>query len=286
MAGEPSPHLLIFGMGYAGRAIARAALTAGWRVSATTRGHAEPEPGVALLPFAQAEPAMASATHIVSTAAPDHSGDPVLLRYQAALAASSARWLGYLSTTGVYGDAQGAWVDEDTPPNPGLERTFRRVAAEQGWAALGKKLAIFRLAGIYGPGRSMLDDLRAGQARYIIKPGQSFGRIHRDDIGQLVLAAGTQNAIGIFNGADDQPAPPADVVCEAARLLGMAPPPAIPFAQAVQGMSAMARSFWAENRKVSADKTKARLGLSWLYPTYREGLAAILAEERLQGLGQ
>ncbi len=273
--------LLIFGLGYSGRAIARAALAAGWQVSATTRGEAAPEPGVALLPFIKAAPAIAAATHIISTAAPDETGDPVLARYHACLkTAPQLVWLGYLSTTGVYGDAGGAWVDEATPPNPGSARTKRRVAAEHGWAALGKALAIFRLAGIYGPGRSMLDDLQAGQGRHVLKPGHLFGRIHRDDIAQAVLAALRQNATGIFNLSDDEPAAPCDVVQEAARLLGIAPPPPVPYEQAAKTMSPMALSFWAENRKVAAEKTKSRLGLAWRYPSYREGLAAILAEER------
>ena len=149
---------------------------------------------------------------------------------------------------------------------------------------MGKPLAIFRLAGIYGPGRSMLDDLRAGQGRHVIKPGHMFGRIHREDIGLGVAAAIRQGATGIFNFADDEPAAPTDVVQEAARLLGIAPPPPMPFDEAVKTMSPMARSFWAENRKVRADATKASLGLAWRYPTYREGLAAILAEERADGL--
>lgn len=280
MADEQLKHLLIFGLGYSGRAIARAAVDAGWQVSATTRGAAKPEPGVGLLAFAQAESGIAEATHIISTVAPDEAGDPVLARYRAVIAGSSSQWLGYLSTTGVYGDAGGAWVDEDTPPNPGSARARRRIAAEHGWADIGKPLAIFRLAGIYGPGRSMLDDLRAGQGRHVVKPGHLFGRIHRDDIAQCVLASLNQNATGIFNGADDEPAAPACVVCEAARLLNVPPPPPVPFAQAVQTMSPMARSFWAENRQVSAQKTKSRLGIKWRYPTYREGLAAILTEER------
>lgn len=276
--------LLIFGLGYSGRAIAKAAMAAGWRVSATTRGEAALEPGVTLLPFAKAAPAIATATHILSTAAPDETGDPVLARYHAALKAAPAKWLGYLSTTGVYGDAQGNWVDEDSTPNPGSARTKRRVAAEHGWAALDKPLAIFRLAGIYGPGRSMLDDLRVGQGRHVLKPGHLFGRIHRDDIAQAVLAALRQNAIGIFNLSDDEPATPSDVVQEAARLLAIAPPPPVPYEQIAKTMSPMALSFWAENRKVAAAKTKSRLGLAWRYPTYREGLAAILAEERANGL--
>lgn len=276
--------LLIFGLGYSGRAIAKAAVAAGWQVSATTRGETAPEPGVVLLPFSKAAPAIATATHILSTAAPDETGDPVLARYHAALKAAPAKWLGYLSTTGVYGDAQGNWVDEDTKPNPGSARTKRRVAAEHGWAALEKPLAIFRLAGIYGPGRSMLDDLRVGQGRHVLKPGHLFGRIHREDIAQAVLTALTQNAIGIFNLSDDEPATPSDVVREAARLLAIAPPPPVPYEQIAKTMSPMALSFWAENRKVAAAKTKSRLGLAWRYPTYREGLAAILAEERANGL--
>ncbi len=280
MPGEQANHLLIFGLGYSGRAIARAAMAAGWRVSATFRGETSPEPGAALVPFTKATSSIAAATHILSTAAPDETGDPVLARYHAALKTAPAKWLGYLSTTGVYGDAGGAWVDETTPPNPGSARTKRRVAAEHGWAALGKPLAIFRLAGIYGPGRSMLDDLRTGQGRHVLKPGHLFGRIHREDISQAVLAALRQNATGIFNLSDDEPATPSDVVQEAARLLGIAPPPAVPYEQIAKTMSPMALSFWAENRKVASETTKSRLGLSWRYPTYRQGLAAILAEER------
>lgn len=283
MKNEQPQRLLIFGLGYSGRAIARAAIASGWQVSATMRGKATPEPGVELLPFLQAEPAVRLATHIVSTAAPGEGADPVLAQYRTALAASPASWFGYLSTTGVYGDAGGAWVDEDTPPNPGSERTRRRIAAEHDWVDLAKPLAVFRLGGIYGPGRSMLDDLRVGQGRHILKPGHLFGRIHRDDIAKLVLAALSNHAAGIFNGVDDEPAAPADVICEAARLLGVPPPLPVLFEQAAQGMSPMARSFWAENRKVSSQKTKARLGLSWRYPTYREGLASILAQECAEG---
>ena len=273
-------HLLIFGLGYSGRAIAKAAVVAGWQVSATVRSETKAVPGVEQLPFSKAASAIATATHILSTAAPDETGDPVLARYHAALKAAPAKWLGYLSTTGVYGDADGAWVDEDTKPNPGSARTQRRVAAEHGWAALGKPLAIFRLAGIYGPGRSMLDDLRTGQARHVLKPGHLVGRIHREDIAQAVLAALSQSATGIFNLSDDEPATPSDVVQEAARLLGIAPPPPVPYEQIAKTMSPMALSFWAENRKVASGKTKSCLGIAWRYPTYRQGLAAILAEER------
>lgn len=281
---ERAPHLLIFGLGYSGRAIARAAMAAGWQVSATTRGGTAAEPGITLLPFSKAAPAIAAATHILTSAAPDETGDPVLARYHAAIKAAPATWLGYLSTTGVYGDAGGGWVDETTPPNPGYPRTQRRVTAEHGWAGLEKPLAIFRLAGIYGPGRSMLDDLRSGQGRHVLKPGHVFGRTHRDDIALAVLAAMHKNATGIFNLSDDEPATPSDVVQEAARLLGIAPPAPIPYEQIAQTMSPMALSFWAENRMVAAEITKSSLGIAWRYPTYREGLAAILAEERANGL--
>jgi nucleoside-diphosphate-sugar epimerase len=290
-------NLLIFGLGYAGRAIAAAAIAAGYAVSATTRGTAAGEAGITLLPFNRAQAAIEAAHYIIVTAAPDEHGDPVLARYRAALeAAPKLRWLGYLSTTGVYGDANGAWVDETTLPNPSAERTRRRVAAEWAWQRLTRSdagalaaedteadralnIAVFRLAGIYGPGRSMFDDLRAGQARHVLKPGHLFGRIHRDDIAAGVLAAMHRESNGIFNFSDDEPATSADVLCEAARLLGVEPPPPVPFAEAEKTMSAMARSFWADNRKVSAEITKRKLGISWRYPTYREGLRAILAEE-------
>ncbi len=290
-------NLLIFGLGYTGRAIATAALAAGYNVSATTLGNAAPAEGVALIPFNRANAAIESATHVIATAAPDEHGDPVLARYRKALeTAPHLRWIGYLSTTGVYGDANGGWVDEATHPNPGAERTRRRVAAEWAWQRLTHSgdedeaesqpeaghdlnIAIIRLAGIYGPGRSMFDDLRAGSGRRVIKPGHLFGRIHRDDIAAGLLAAMARESNGIFNFSDDEPAASADVICEAARLLDMAPPPPMRFEEALATMSPMARSFWADNRKVSAEVTKRKLGVTWRYPTYREGLRAILAEE-------
>ncbi|NNM57643.1 SDR family NAD(P)-dependent oxidoreductase, partial [Acidocella sp.] len=230
-------------------------------------------------------------THIIATAAPAENGDPALARYAAQIsAAQNLRYIGYLSTTGVYGDAGGAWVDEDTPPNPQSPRAQRRTAAEAAWSKLArpdsghaKTVDIFRLAGIYGPGRSMLDDLREGSARRVVKPGHLFGRIHRDDIASGVLKAMRRPAkpgVNIFNFSDDEPAASADVVVEAARLLGVPPPEPIPYEQAAPRMTPMGLSFWAENRRVSNKKTKAALQLEWLYSTYREGLAAILAEER------
>lgn len=279
--------LLIFGLGYCGRAVARAAAAAGFRVLGTTRAGGEGS-----LPFAEAAPALAAATHLLITAAPDEGGDPVLARYGAEIAAAPRlRWIGYLSSTGVYGDHAGAFVDEATPPRPAAPRARRRVAAERAWQDFAGRSAVdlFRLAGIYGPGRSVLDDLRAGRARRIIKPGQVFSRIHRDDIARAVLAAmanAPARGARVFNLADDEPAASAEVIAEAARLLGLAPPPETPFAAAAPGMSPMARSFWAENRRVRNDITKEALGLAWRYPSYREGLAAILAEETSEGFAE
>jgi nucleoside-diphosphate-sugar epimerase len=287
--------LLIFGLGYSGRAIAGAAMAAGISTTATSRTLTL-EQGIRIVPFAEADAAIAAATHLVVTAAPDEHGDPVLARYAGKIAAAPGlRYIGYLSTTGVYGDRGGAWVDEDAAPHPQSARARRRVAAEQPWAQLARSDAsehdlcvdIFRLAGIYGPGRSMFDDLRAGTARRVVKPGHLFGRIHRDDIAAGVLQAMRRRqarGVNIFNFSDDEPAASADVVVEAARLLGVAPPEAVPYEVAAAKMSAMALSFWGENRRVANAKTKAALKLAWRYPTYREGLAAILAEERAHGL--
>jgi nucleoside-diphosphate-sugar epimerase len=256
-------------------------------VSAISRDSAAacPPPGVRLVAFADPQEALRGATHLLATAPPDANGDPVLAAHGEAIAAAPMlRWTGYLSATGVYGDRGGAWVDEASPAAPASERSRRRLAAEQAWGKFAGRHAvdIFRLAGIYGPGRSPFADLRAGRARRIVKPGHTFSCIHRDDIVQAVLAAIRQKfspGLRIFNLADDQPAENAVVIEEAARLLGIALPPAIPYAEAAASMSEMARGFWEENRKVSSARTKAALGIGWRYPTYREGLRAILAEE-------
>ncbi|MDE8344833.1 MAG: SDR family oxidoreductase [Acidocella sp.] len=277
-----APHVLIFGLGYSGRAIARDAVKAGLIVTVTSRSPGAGD-GFAVIPFNAAHAAIATATHIIATAAPDEAGDPVLADYGADIAIAPAlRYAGYLSTTGVYGNRDGGWVDEDTAPNPQSPRAHRRVAAEAAWARLPFAVDIFRLAGIYGPGRSMFDDLRGGFARRVVKPGHLFGRIHRDDIAQGVVRAIMQTpkpGLRIFNVSDDEPAASADVVVEAARLLRVPPPAPVPFDQAAAAMSPMALSFWAENRRVANAKTKAALGLEWLYPTFREGLASIFAEE-------
>lgn len=275
--------LLIFGFGYTGAAVAQAAGQAGFDVAATSRSG---DPGC--VPFDAAEGAIDASTHILVTAPPAEGRDPVLARYAAPIAAAPhLRWIGYLSSTVVYGNRDGGWVDEDTPPRPSQPRGQRRAEAEEAWARFADRCAvdIFRLAGIYGPGRSAFDDLRAGRARRMIKPGHQFGRIHRDDIARAVLAAMLQEPRPrrrFLNLADDEPSESAAVVEEAARLLGVPPPPPIPFAEAEPGMSPMARSFWAENRKVASRKTQEALGLRWLFPSYREGLTAILAQEHGQ----
>ncbi len=271
--------LLILGLGYCGTAIAEQARVAGFAVVGTSRSGTSSS-----IPFDAAGAEFAAATHILITAAPEEAGDPVLACYAAAIAAAPAlKWIGYLSSTVVFGNRDGGWVAEDTPPAPTQARGARRVGAENAWAALPVAVDIFRLAGIYGPGRSAFDDLRAGRARRIIKPGHCFGRIHRDDIAQAVVAAMLQDrAPGRrnLNLTDDEPSESAAVVTEAAALLGVEPPPPILFADALPTMSPMARSFWAENRKVSCLKTKAALGLIWRYTTYREGLRAIMIQER------
>ena len=280
-------HLILFGLGYTGTAIAAGAAALGWRVTATSRSPSDRlvPPGVAVVNFAEAAAPLAEATHILQTAAPDENGDPALARYGAAVRANrQLGWAGYLSTTGVYGDRDGGWVDEDTPVAPKVQRARRRVAAEQAWVAAlpGRPVDLFRVAGIYGPGRSAFDDLRSGQARRVLKPDHLFGRIHRDDIAAAVWAAMQQErppGPRVLNLADDEPAASADVTAEAAGLLGVAPPPLVLFAEAVGGMSAMGRSFWSENRRVRSEKTQAQLGLRWRYPTYREGLRAILQQE-------
>lgn len=274
-------HLLVFGLGYSGGAAARLALAKGLLVSATSRDPSRvvvPE-GVAMLRFGERLPD--GVTHVLATAAPDEAGDPVLAAYGPALAACpTLRWAGYLSTTGVYGDRGGGWVDETTAVAPGQARSARRVEAEQAWTGLAGHVAVdlFRVAGIYGPGRSAFEDIRAGRARRVVKPGHAFGRIHVDDIAGAVLAAVGQAVapgVRVLHLADDEPAESAAVIAEAARLLGVALPPAVAFEEALAAMSPMARSFWAENRKVASRRTQEVLGYRWRYPSYREGLKAI-----------
>lgn len=278
--------LLVLGLGHSGSAAARLARLAGWAVAGTAR--APRAPGV--IPFAEAGDAIGAATHLLVTTPPGEAGDPVLATHRAALEAALAtgrlRWVGYVSTTGVYGDRAGAVVDEATEPAPGQPRSQRRLAAEQAWrdiTAGRAALDLMRAGGIYGPGRSVLDDLRAGTARRVIRPGHVFTRIHVEDIARAALAAMAQDrppAPRVLHLVDDEPAESAAVIEYAAGLLGIDPPPAIPFEEARATMSPMALSFWAERRRVGNAATKAVLGIAWRYPSYREGLAAILAAER------
>jgi nucleoside-diphosphate-sugar epimerase len=216
---------------------------------------------------------------------PDDNGDPVLRACGDVLAhAQRLRGVVYLSTIGVYGDHGGAWVDETTPPQPGAARSRERLAAEQAWIDFGARhgiaVAALRLAGIYGPGQNALVQIARGSARRIVKPGQVFNRIHVGDIAQAIGAAFTRRVSGVFNVADDAPTPPADPIVFAAQLMGVEPPPEIPFEQAAPSMSPMALSFWQECRRVRNDKLKRQLGVSLRYPTYREGLRALFDERK------
>jgi nucleoside-diphosphate-sugar epimerase len=227
--------------------------------------------------------AIAEADAALVSVPPDQNGDPVLRACGDALAhAQQLRGIVYLSTIGVYGDRDGAWVDEATPPQPGAARSRERHAAEQAWLELGARrniaVAILRLAGIYGPGQNALVQIARGTARRIVKPGQVFNRIHVGDIAQAIDAAFTRQASGIFNVADDAPTPPADPLVFAAQLMGVEPPPEIPFDQAAPSMSPMALSFWQECRRVKNDKLRRDLGVSLRYPSYREGLRALFEE--------
>ena len=221
---------------------------------------------------------LAAATHVLASIAPDEAGDPVLLHHAASLdAARDLQWLGYYSTVGVYGDFGGAWIDETAPLTPRNARSQWRVEAEQAWRDYAQSralpLAILRLAGIYGPGRSPLTKLLDGTAHRIVKPGQVFNRIHVADIAQATALAALRRLDGTYNVSDDEPAPPQDVVTYAATLLGVTPPPEIPYASA--DMTPMARSFYADNKRISNAALKQALGLTLLYPTYRDGLASL-----------
>ncbi|MCS3762634.1 NAD-dependent epimerase/dehydratase family protein [Bradyrhizobium centrosematis] len=204
---------------------------------------------------------------------PGSAGDPAIAAFGDVLAARRGKIV-YLSTIGVYGDHDGGWVDESTPPQSSLDRARMRVAAEQAWTDIAHgDAAILRLAGIYGPSRSALATLRAGTARRIIKPGQVFNRIHVDDIASAIIAAIRHGSGGTWNVCDDEPTPPQDVIAYAAELMGVAPPPEEPFATAA--MSPMARSFYASSARVSNAKLKRELGVTLVHPTYRHGLDAL-----------
>jgi nucleoside-diphosphate-sugar epimerase len=290
---RPVSHLLCFGLGYTGRTLARRLAAEGWLITGTSRNEAGAEniaalgyrayvfDGSAPLPLQAFE----GVTHVVVSVPPDAAGDPVLRQHREIFErlAPHIHWLAYLSTTGVYGDHHGDWVTEATALTPNTERGARRLAAELAWLDLhrtrGLPVHIFRLAGIYGPRRNALVQLQNGTARRIVKPGQVFSRIHVDDAA-TVLAASIRrpNPGAAYNVCDDDPAPPQDVVTHGAALLGVSAPPVVAFADAQ--LSEMARSFYADSKRVSNLRIKAELGVELRYPSYREGLAAELTSLR------
>lgn len=278
--------LLSLGHGYSARALAPTLLAEGWRILGTTRkpekADALAETGVEPVLWSPdaLERALVDATDILVSAGPDDAGDPSLRVLGPAIAARAKdlTWVGYLSTTGVYGDHQGAWVTEDTALTPSTRRGKARVAAEEAWQAIpGLPLHIFRLAGIYGPGRGPFSKVRSGTARRIVKPGQVFSRIHVADIAQTLWASIQRpNPGAAYNVCDDHPAPPEDVIAHAADLLNLPTPPAVAFEEAE--MTPMARSFYAENKRVDNTRIRTELGVRLEYPDYRAGLAALLAD--------
>ena len=283
------PRLFCFGLGYSALELARRLQPQGWQIAGTCRTEAHVvalgQAGITALPFDRehppAEPAaiLDGVSHILTSVPPDERGDPVLECWGTAIAElKSLSWLGYLSTTGVYGDRAGGWVDETSGLEPSGARGRHRVAAEAGWLALrresGVPVHLFRLAGIYGPGRSALDTVRSGRAQRIVKPGQVFSRIHVADIAATLEASMTRpNPGAAYNLCDDNPAAPDEVIAFAASLLGAPMPPAIPFDQAQ--LSQMALSFYADNKRVANDRIKDELGVNLAYPNYRAGLTAL-----------
>ncbi|MEO1046362.1 MAG: SDR family oxidoreductase [Pseudomonadota bacterium] len=266
-------HLFVFGMGYTAGHLAQRLRSEGWQVTGTRRNAAD-----GCIAFGNREAvlaALADATHILSSVPPDRDSgdDPVLANYGEAIAGANG-WAGYISATGVYGDVEGAWVDETAPVGSG--RRTARAAADLAWQALREDMHVFRLPGIYGPGRSVLDRLRSGQARSIDKPGQVFSRCHVDDIVSGIVA-GFSGPQGVYNLADDLPCAQHRVTAYGAQMLGMEPPPLQSMEEA--GLSSMARKFYSENRRVANGKAKRVLGWRPEYPTYKHGLRAICRDD-------
>ncbi len=275
--------LLSFGHGYSAQALARRLLPQGWRIIGTTRnpGNAAAIRASGVEPWVVGESSgpsgLTEVTHLLISAAPSNAGDPFLTNHPEliALFGSKLEWVGYLSTTGVYGDHHGGWVDESTELTPSTRRGQWRKEAEEAWQSIPDlPLHIFRLAGIYGPGRGPFAKVRNGTARRIIKKDQVFSRIHVDDIVQVLTASiANPNSGAAYNVCDDDPAPPQDVIAYAAELLGLPIPPAIAYEGAK--MTPMARSFYAESKRVRNDRIKSELGVKLMYPTYRDGLKAL-----------
>lgn len=286
-ASAATRQLFCFGFGYVAAALARDLEAQGGHAAGTRRSvvvdGAQDSPALVTFdgnaPNAAVTRALRGATHILISAPPDDAGDPVLRHHAEDIAALHARvWIGYLSSTGVYGDRDGGWVDETTLPTPTSATGRRRLAAEDAWRDFGRRAGhsvhVFRLAGIYGPERSALDQIRAGTARQIVKPGHAFSRIHVSDIIAVIQASMSRSNPGaIYNVCDDEAAPAADVIAFAAALLGVPAPPAEPFATAA--LAPARQRFWSENRRIANRRIKDELGVTLRYPTYREGLRAL-----------
>jgi nucleoside-diphosphate-sugar epimerase len=282
--------LVILGLGYSAGFFAREALNRGFEVTGTVRSADKAarlsREGIRTLVFdgfavsSFLAKAIAEAQAVLVSVQPGEAGDPALACLARDLAAApDLSWIGYLSTIGVYGDHGGAWIDETTEPRPSF-RSQLRLQIERDWTALGersgKAVQIFRLSGIYGPGRNPITKLRQGKATRLIKPGQVFNRIHVDDIAGVLMASLERPRQGaVYNVTDDEPAPPQDVVSLAAALAGLEPPPETPFDPA--RLSPMAAAFYGENKRVSNALVKRELGYRFRYPTYREALPALLA---------
>lgn len=274
--------LLCLGYGYSARALARLLLADGWGVIGTSR-ELIAEDGVEMMTWPGDDVSLEGVTHVLSSIAPTSKGDPILAALRDKIAAATTlEWVGYLSTTVVYGDHDGGWVDETTPITPSADRGKWRAQAEAQWQSIaGLPLHIFRLAGIYGPGRGPFAKLMSGKARLIIKPGQVFSRIHVDDIAQVLAASIAQpNPGAVYNVCDDVPVPPQDVLSYAAELLGLAMPPEVPFEEAA--MTPMALSFYSENKRVGNALIKDELGVKLRYPDYRTGLQAVFKAEDME----
>ena len=283
--------ILCFGFSYCAAALVPYLKKPDWDVMATARDAARAKQltdlGIEVLPIDTMPPngtpialdQIADVTHILVSPPPDETGmDPAYQLLSLALAQHRPSWIGYLSTTGVYGDHGGAWIDEDTPIGPLGERGLRRVKAEQNWRSLGEAYGhcvnFFRLAGIYGPSRNGLVTLQQGRSRRILKPGQVFSRIHVEDIAQILLAAiENPNPGRAYSVCDDEPSSPEKVVRFAAALMGVEPPPLVPFEEA--DLSPMAKSFYGENKRIRNDRIKTELGVDLKFPTYRDGLTSL-----------
>jgi len=297
IASGKAPHLFCFGLGYSARALAKRLMSEGWFVSGTCRDEetrkALADAGMRAFLFDRDRPLvdpvdiLSPATDIFSSVPPDADGDPVLDCHGGSIAAmNSVRWIGYLSTTGVYGDTGGARVSETSPVNPTSARSRRRVGAENQWMDLYWRhrlpVHLFRLAGIYGPGRSALDQVRAGRARRIDKPGHLFSRIHLADIVTILRTSMARPRPGaVYNVCDDFPAAPSDVVAYACALLGVQAPPVVAYEDAVREMSPMAQSFWNDNRTVDNSRIKRELEIQLHFPDYKAGLRAVLEADTI-----